>query len=72
MRWHDHFYTVEGRPVRSSHLKSWNFTQNLHQAILVVSTLLGSWLGMQAAHEAGHVSGPFSAAARSRPSSSTH
>ena len=43
--------------MRSSHLKSWSVTQNLHQAILVVSTLLGSWLGMQAAHEAGHVLG---------------
>jgi hypothetical protein len=43
--------------VRSSHLKSWNFTQNVHQAILVVSTLLGSWLGVQAAHESGHVLG---------------
>jgi hypothetical protein len=35
-------------------LRSWNFAQNLHQTILVVSTLLGSWLGMQAAHELGH------------------
>jgi hypothetical protein len=43
--------------VRSSHLKSWHFTQNVHQAILVDSTLLGSWLGMQAAHESGHVLG---------------
>ncbi len=40
--------------MRSSQLKSWNFAQNVHQTILVVSTLLGSWLGMQAAHEAGH------------------
>jgi hypothetical protein len=39
----------------SSNLKSWNFGQNVHQAILVVSTLLGSWLGMQAVHELGHV-----------------
>ncbi len=31
--------------------------QNVHQAILVVSTLLGSWLGMQAAHESGHALG---------------
>jgi hypothetical protein len=26
-----------------------------HQAILIGSTLVGSWLGMQAVHEAGHV-----------------
>ena len=45
--------------MRSPHLKSWNFAQNFHQAILVVSTLLGSWLGMQAAHELGHVIGAF-------------
>jgi hypothetical protein len=43
--------------VRSTSLNSWNFTQNVHQAILVVSTVLGSWLGMQAAHELGHVLG---------------
>jgi len=43
--------------VRSSRLKSWNFTHNVHQAILVVSTLFGSWLGMQAAHESGHAVG---------------
>ena len=41
----------------SSPLDSWNFTQNVHQAILVISTLLGSWLGMQAVHESGHVLG---------------
>src|SRR5262245_18523539 len=28
-----------------------------HQAILIVSTILGSWLGMQAVHEFGHVCG---------------
>ncbi len=27
----------------------------LHQVILIVATLLGSWLGMQAVHEFGHV-----------------
>jgi hypothetical protein len=43
--------------VRSSPFESWNFTQTAHQAILVVSTLLASWLGMQAAHESGHVLG---------------
>ena len=43
--------------MRPSYLKAWNFTQNVHQAILVVSTVLGSWLGMQAAHELGHVLG---------------
>ena len=52
-----HIDTIEVRPVRSSYPNSWNFTQNVHQAILVVSTVLGSWLGMQAAHELGHVLG---------------
>ncbi len=41
--------------MRSFRLNAWNFTQNVHQAILVVSTLFGSWLGMQAMHELGHV-----------------
>ena len=27
----------------------------LHQVILIVSTVLGSWLGLQAIHETGHV-----------------
>ncbi len=40
--------------MRQFRLKSWNFMQNVHQAILVVSTIFGSWLGMQAAHESGH------------------
>jgi hypothetical protein len=43
--------------VRSGLLESWNFMRRPHQAILVCSTLLGSWLGMQAAHELGHVLG---------------
>ena len=29
--------------------------RRLHQAILIVSTVVGSWLGMQAVHESGHV-----------------
>ena len=29
--------------------------KRLHQGVLIVSTLLGSWLGMQALHESGHV-----------------
>jgi hypothetical protein len=29
----------------------------LHQAVLIVATLLGSWLAMQAVHELGHVVG---------------
>src|SRR6516162_3337731 len=29
----------------------------LHQTVLIVSTVLGSWLGMQAIHESGHVIG---------------
>jgi hypothetical protein len=29
--------------------------KRLHQAVLIVSVLLGSWLGMQAVHEMGHV-----------------
>jgi hypothetical protein len=28
--------------------------KRLHQAILIVSAVLGSWLGMQAVHESGH------------------
>jgi hypothetical protein len=27
----------------------------VHQSVLIVSTVLGSWLGMQAVHESGHV-----------------
>jgi hypothetical protein len=34
-------------------------TNRLHRAILIGSTVLGSWLGMQAAHEAGHVLGAW-------------
>ena len=43
--------------MRPSYPQAWNFTQNVHQAILVISTVLGSWFGMQAAHELGHVLG---------------
>jgi hypothetical protein len=31
----------------------------VHQVVLIVSTVLGSWLGMQAIHEAGHVLGAW-------------
>lgn len=31
----------------------------LHQAILILSAVLGSWLGMQAIHETGHVLGTW-------------
>jgi hypothetical protein len=31
----------------------------LHQVVLIVSTLVGSWLGMQAIHEWGHVLGAW-------------
>lgn len=31
----------------------------VHQAVLIGSTVLGSWLGMQAVHEAGHVVGAW-------------
>src|SRR4051794_736819 len=31
----------------------------LPQIVLIVSTLLGSWLGMQAVHESGHVLGAW-------------
>ena len=30
-----------------------------HREILMASTLLGSWLGMQAVHELGHVFGAW-------------
>jgi hypothetical protein len=33
--------------------------KRLHQSILIGSTILGSWLGMQAVHEAGHVLGAW-------------
>jgi hypothetical protein len=33
--------------------------QRFHQLILVTSTILGSWLGMQAVHELGHVVGAW-------------
>src|SRR6266542_4386859 len=29
----------------------------LHQIVLIASTVLGSWLGMQVVHESGHVLG---------------
>jgi hypothetical protein len=29
--------------------------RRIHQAVLIASTILGSWFGMQALHEAGHV-----------------
>ena len=29
----------------------------LHQTVLIVATLIGSWLAMQAVHELGHVLG---------------
>jgi hypothetical protein len=31
----------------------------LHQGVLIVSAVLGSWLGMQAVHESGHVLGAY-------------
>jgi hypothetical protein len=31
----------------------------LHQVILILSTILASWLGMQAVHESGHVLGAW-------------
>jgi hypothetical protein len=36
----------------------------LNRAILIVSVLLGSWLGMQAVHEFGHVLGAWSTGGR--------
>jgi hypothetical protein len=33
--------------------------RRLHQGVLVLSVVLGSWLGMQAVHEAGHVLGAW-------------
>jgi hypothetical protein len=38
--------------------------QHLHQSVLIVSTLLASWLGMQAVHEAGHVLGALATGGR--------
>ncbi len=33
--------------------------RRVHQTVLIVSTVLGSWLAMQAVHEAGHVLGAW-------------
>jgi hypothetical protein len=33
--------------------------QRPHQVVLITSTLLASWLGMQAVHELGHVLGAW-------------
>jgi hypothetical protein len=33
--------------------------QRTHQIILIISMMLGSWLGMQAVHECGHVLGAW-------------
>ena len=30
-----------------------------HQAILIGATIVGSWLGMQAVHESGHILGAW-------------
>lgn len=38
--------------------------QRFHQGVLIVSAVLGSWLGMQAAHESGHVLGAALAGGR--------
>jgi hypothetical protein len=31
----------------------------LHQGVLIISTVLGSWLAMQAVHESGHILGAY-------------
>jgi hypothetical protein len=36
-----------------------NAMNRLHQFVLIASTVLGSWLGMQAVHESGHVLGAW-------------
>jgi Peptidase M50B-like len=41
-------YTITGGSVR-----------RLNQIVLILSTVLGSWLGMQAIHESGHVFGAW-------------
>ena len=38
--------------------------RRLPQAVLIVSTLIGSWLGMQAVHELGHVAGAWATGGR--------
>ena len=38
--------------------------RNLHQTTLIVSTIAGSWLGMQAVHELGHVVGAYATGGR--------
>jgi hypothetical protein len=38
--------------------------QRFPQAVLIVSVVLGSWLGLQAVHEFGHVVGAWLTAVR--------
>lgn len=38
--------------------------ERLDQCLLITATLLGSWLGMQAVHEAGHVLGAWATGGR--------
>ena len=40
------------------------FRVNALRTLLIVSTLLGSWLGMQAVHELGHVAGAWAVGGR--------
>ena len=45
------------RAIVPARVLEFSAAEDRHQAVLVLSTLLGSWLGMQAAHESGHVLG---------------
>ena len=44
---------------RSAALVPYNKAMKFHREVLIASTLLASWLGMQAVHELGHVAGAW-------------
>ncbi|MBI4580950.1 MAG: hypothetical protein HY718_14680 [Planctomycetes bacterium] len=46
---------MRGHPCRSA--PGEGAVSRVHQVVLICSTVLGAWLGMQAIHEAGHVLG---------------
>jgi hypothetical protein len=50
--------------MRQSNLNSGQNVSRLRQAVLIVATLLSSWLAMQAVHEFGHVLGAWISGAR--------
>lgn len=53
----DHIISVQS--YSRVHDKAGSAMIRLHQTLLIVATLLGSWLGMQAIHESGHILGAW-------------